>query len=1069
MKQIRKLLLMFPVLMLAGLVHAQKKEITGKVIDENTGKPLGGVNILVNKKKEGAITKEDGTYSVSVSSKTATLIFSYVGYAPQTVSIEGKTTVNVSLVTDVKTNEEVVVIGYGTQKKSSVTGSIAKYKNENLDESPVSRLDQALQGKIAGVSIQNISSEAGAAPKVRIRGLSSINAGADPLIVVDGHPLPDGLTFSNMGDVESVEVLKDAASTAIYGSRGASGVIIITTKSGKPGKTVYSFKVATGIKSAYKLYPVMTTSEYTNMLFYEAALKAKDTSIGPLSITDIALGGDRGAYVIEQTLMGGVGNNWQSTAIRDANVKNVLLNVSGGADKLGYYISANYQKDQGIMYHSEYERFNVMSKFFGQLSKRVKFTFNINPSYFKIERPSVNFTDFVRYPSYIPVYLNESTASFVRQNPLFADVKAGDFAQARYFNGRVYGGTMPDGSTWINGNEIDAFGTSTNSPKSVLETETITSNEYRLLTSGSFTFNILPGLDFKTLGSCYINFTSGLDFTKRNSSRAGDVNSGVYTNRTYIDLLSENTFTYNIKIKQHAFGLLAGFTAQKTTVKQERVTGLDYPSDNITTLNTALIIDQDKNSTFTTNNQVGLVSYLARLTYAFKDRYLLATSFRTDGSSYFAPGKKWGKFESISMGWIASRENFIKNNFKWINNLKFRGSYGAVGNNRIVNFAFLDLLYPANYPFNVSNGTATNGQVPSTQIFPNPDITWERTFQYNGGLDLSILKNSVILTLDVYQSKTDQLLLKQAALGFSGVPLTWNNIGKLQTNGIELQISTTNIDKKGIKWTTLGNISHNENKVLELGAEALLLNQGERNELYMNKVGGPLIQFLGYKTDGVWLSQAAIDAAKAKGLTSPLSNMFVPGGLKIVDVNGDNVIDYNDRTVIGNPYPDFNWGITNTCKYNGFDLSFTFQGVQGGKLINGDPNYTEIKRTNRNYNTNRWLSPMYPGDGKTPYSTNGFNWMLTDYVVEDASYYSLREVNFGYTFPAVSLKRLKINTLRLYFSAQNLFYHSAKGYRGINPEAGSNTGPYNTPLVDGYQRGAFPINKTFLFGVGFNF
>ena len=304
MKQLRTVLLLLPVLLLAGLVHAQKKEVTGKVIDEGTGKPIGGANVLINKKKEGAITKEDGTYSSSVSSKATELIFSYVGYVSQTVSIGGMSTVNVSLVTDVKTNEEIVVIGYGTQKKSSVTGSIAKYKNEYLDEAPVSRLDQALQGRIAGVSIQNISSEAGAAPKVRIRGLSSVNAGADPLIVVDGHPLPDGLAFSNMGDVESIEVLKDAASTAIYGSRGASGVIIITTKNGKSGKPKYSFKFATGVKSAYKLYPVMTTTEYTNLLFYEASLKARDPGIPPLTANDTATGAERGAYVIEQTLMG---------------------------------------------------------------------------------------------------------------------------------------------------------------------------------------------------------------------------------------------------------------------------------------------------------------------------------------------------------------------------------------------------------------------------------------------------------------------------------------------------------------------------------------------------------------------------------------------------------------------------------------------------------------------------------------------------------------------------------------------------------------------------------------------
>lgn len=282
-------------------------------------------------------------------------------------------------------------------------------------------------------------------------------------------------------------------------------------------------------------------------------------------------------------------------------------------------------------------------------------------------------------------------------------------------------------------------------------------------------------------------------------------------------------------------------------------------------------------------------------------------------------------------------------------------------------------------------------------------------------------------------------------------------------------MSSTNIAKKKFKWTTSANFSHTRNEILELGKEAYLLNQGERTEVYQNKVGDPLIQFFGYKTDGVWLSQADIDAAKAKGLTSNLSNVFTPGGLKLVDVNGDNIIDNNDRTVIGNPYPDFTWGITNTINYEAFDLSFSFQGVQGGSLINGDANYNESRRMLRVFNTNRWLSPMFPGDGKTPYSTIGFNWMLTDYVVESASYFALRDVNLGYTLPAAAAKFIKMNSLRVYFSAQNLYFHMAKGYRALNPEGRSNSGAYGSALIDGYQRGSFPIPKTFVFGVDINF
>ena len=283
-----------------------------------------------------------------------------------------------------------------------------------------------------------------------------------------------------------------------------------------------------------------------------------------------------------------------------------------------------------------------------------------------------------------------------------------------------------------------------------------------------------------------------------------------------------------------------------------------------------------------------------------------------------------------------------------------------------------------------------------------------------------------------------------------------------------MQLNSVNIRKANFSWTTAANISHTKNEVMELGNEAYLLNEGERNELYLNKVGNPLIQFYGFKTDGVWLSQGQIDQAVANGLTSPLANAFVAGQLKVVDVNGDNVIDNKDRTVIGSPYPDFTWGMTNTITYGAFDFTFTFQGVQGGQLINGDPNYDEVKKLVRPYSNNRWISEMYPGDGKTPaYNKAAFNWMLTDYIVEDASYYALREANLGYKFPENKIKFAK--TLRIYLSAQNLYFHSAKSYRGINPESRFTSGPYGSALLGGYQRGGFPIPRTLVFGVDVTF
>ncbi len=1068
-----KCLFFVSLLAISGIVSAQNKTITGKVTNQATGEPLQGVSILADKKKGAVTTKEDGTYSITLSATSSTLIFSSVGFAAQSVLIGDRTKIDIALVSTATSMNEVVVIGYGTQKKGNVTGAVSKYKNEKLDEAPVSRLDQALQGKIAGVQIQNVSSEAGSDPKINVRGITSVNATTSPLVVVDGHPIADGLQFVNMADVESVEVLKDAASAAIYGSRGAGGVILITTKSGKAEKPKYSLKVSTGAKTQYELYPMMTTTEYTNMLYYEAALKSKDPSITPPTGTAIIANNERAAYIVENTIMGGQATNWQEQALRNALVRNVQLSVSGGKKDVRYFLSGAYQKDEGMMYHSEYDKYSVRGKLDVDLTKKLKFTLNFNPSYIKRERPSVNFIDFVRFQSFLPVYHTAASAAFVTQASQWANVHVGDFAQARHFNGRIYSGLMPDGTMYTSTAALDPFNTANNTPKSIMETRTINSNDYRIVTSGDLTYNIIPGLDFKTLGSVFAGYSNAVDYAKRNSSKDGDINKGVFSNRLTIDLLSENTLTYTKQIKEHSITALVGFSAQKTTVKIEQTTGLDFPSDNTPALSTALQIDQSKDATFDYKDQTGLLSGFARILYSYKNRYLLNASFRRDASSFFGPNHKAGDFPAASVGWVASQEKFM-DKVKWVNNLKFRASYGLSGNNRISQFAYLDLLYPANYSFGSGTGSSTAGQSPSNPpaslgaVLSDPALTWERTFQFNGGFDATLFNNFVNLSLDVYRSRTEELLLKQSSMAITGYSQVWNNIGSMQNLGLEFEVTTNNFRKKNFRWSTTANISHNENKIRELAGEAYLLNQGERTELYRNMPGRPLVEFFGYKTDGVWLSQAQIDAAKAAGLTSNLSNLFVPGGLKLVDVNSDNVIDEKDRVVTGNPYPDFIWGVTNNITFHNLDVSFTFQGSQGGELVNGDPNYNETKRYNKNYNTNRWLSPMFPGDGKTPYSTVGFNWMLTDYVVEDASYYCLREVVIGYSFKKLA-KKAHLGNLRAYFSAQNLFFHSAAGYRGINTEGRFSTGPYNTALVDGYQRGSFPMPKTFLFGIDVNF
>ena len=1060
MKSIKLLATIIPLFFLTVLVQAQNKEIKGKITDQATGLPLSGASVLSNN-NTGVATKEDGTFTISVGNEVKSLKVSFVGYVSQNITINGRKVINVTLNPEVNQQNDVVVIGYGTQKKSSLTGAISKFKNEKLDEAPVSRVDQALQGKIAGLNIQNTSSESGAAPKISIRGISSLNAGASPLIVIDGLPVPDGLSFLNPADVESIEVLKDAASAAIYGSRGASGVIMVTTKKGTTSKPKYTFKYSAGQKKAYTRYDIMTTEEYAGMLFNEMKLRSTDPTV--VQSTNTVVDGDRASYIIENEIRNGESTDWQSESLRAGKFTNVQLGATGGSKDVRYYVSGGYQNDEGMMNKSNYEKFNVRTKVDIDLSNKVKLSINLNPSFAKKLSPSQNFTNFWRAPTWLPVYHNAASAALVNTNPQYAGILPGDFAHPRHFSGLKYSGTMPDGTSWTSATTANPSGSAQQNPYSDVTRSDISMMEYRLQSSAELSIELAKGLIFKTVGSTLMNYANGLSFYERDYNSEGSNNIGVFTNNKYTDLLSENTLNYKKSVKKSDIAVLAGFTSQTTKVQNQRTTGNDFPSDDIRTLNSAAQLD--KTGTTGTNNQIGLLSYLGRINYAYDDKYLLSVSYRTDGSSYFAQGKKWGSFPSISGGWVLSKEKLLSG-ISWLSNLKVRSSYGQSGNNRIVDFAFLDLLYGANYTYGSGTGVSSPGLVSSSDYLSNPNITWETTNQNNYGIDLSLFRNRVGITLDMYRSTTDKLLLQQSAMAFTGVPQFWNNLGSLENKGFELELTTKNIQGEKLSWTTSANISRNRNKILKLGTEAFLLNQGERTEVYRNKVGDPLVVFYGFKTDGVWLSQEQITASNLK---SSLSGMLVPGGLKIVDMNRDGTLDNNDRTDLGNPYPDFNWGITNTFKYKNIDFSFLVQGVQGGKVINGDPNYNESRRTIKIYNQNRWVSAANPGDGKTPFSTNGYNWMLTDYVIENGSYFALREVNLGYTLPTSSIKKLKITSMRFYLSAQNLYFHTAKGYRSLNPEGRFSNGPYSSVLIDGYQRGAFPIPQTITAGIDINF
>jgi TonB-linked SusC/RagA family outer membrane protein len=1015
-------------------------KVSGTIIDSKK-EPLIGVNILVKGATTGTISDFDGRFSIDVPNTKSVLIISYIGYKSIEKSIVANQPLMIVMEEDTRMIDEVVVVGYGVQKKSHLTGSVSKYKDENMGDLAVSRLDQALQGKIAGVQIQSTTSEVGEAPQIRVRGMGSISASNEPLVVVDGYPVADGLAFVDMNDVESVEVLKDAASSAIYGSRGANGVILVTTKSGDVTKPKYTIKTYAGYKTVYKLHDMMRANDYVDLLIDEAA---------------------KGGPAVTNTNLAwkGIDNftDWQREGLRDvAKISNVQLSVSGGKKEAKYYISSSYTSDEGVMLHSKYDKFNFRAKLDGTLSKNVEFGLNMSPSFSKKETPASNFIDFYRTYSWLPVRHTAATAAITGQ-PI------GSYAAGRHFNGKDY--TDADGNVFT----ADPWSTANNNPRSVMDNETRFTEDYRMTTSAYLNIKLAKGLDFKTSNGYYIQYRDYNRYHNQNAKSDGDANYGEYSNRLIIDLLSENTLNYSKTVGKHDFTGLLGYTANKVNTKTAGIKGTGFPTDYINTLNaaTAITIDESgERMTYTMSEEEVLLSGLSRLTYSYDGKYLMSGSLRADASSKFGPENQLGWFPSVSLGWRASEESFIKN-LADIDQLKLRASWGVTGNNDIENYAAYNKLQSSNYTFG-SGSILQAGLVNTSNTLGNRAISWEQSYEYNAGFDLSILKSRVNLTIDAYYSITKSLLFQQPAMAITGFTEYWNNIGKVRNKGLEVELNTYNIKKKNFEWQTSLNFSINDNRLLQLGnGQDRFISEGERTEKYIAKVGGPSIQYFGYKTDGIWLSQ---DEINNSGFTFAEGKTVVPGTLKIVDLDGNKIINADDRQELGNPFPAFSWGMSNSFKIQNFDVSIQFQGVQGVTVLNGDIYYQETKKINKAYTANRYISAEYPGDGITPTfaNGNGMQWEYTDYALQDASYAAIRDLSIGYKFDKKLMKKLSISSFRIYASAQNLLYIWSSDYKGINPEARSTSSQYDSPLISGYQRGAFPLQKGFTFGCELGF
>lgn len=1036
-------------LLLIQSLSAQNIGVSG-IVKAPDGTPLVGISVLVKGTTNGVVSDNNGGYSISNVPVNGTLVFSSIGFATQEIQVNSRRTIDIVMREDQLLLDELVVIGYGVQKKSHLTGSIAKVKTQGMEDIPVSRLDQALQGKVAGLNIQNTTSEAGMAPTIRVRGMGSISASSSPLIVVDGYPISGGLEMVNSSDVESIEILKDAASSAIYGSRAASGVILITTKSGMADKPSYNVKVSSGFKKTYKRVERYSMEEYiTIRRSMKAAYDEYMTSTG--SSSRLNINNELAAYAVGE--MFGF-RDWQNLGLQTANISNIQANVSNGNDKIKYYLSGNYDYDEGIMIYSQYNKLNLRAKVDAKLSKNVEIGISMSPNYSKRRRPSNSsggwYNNLIRTGDWMPVYHTQESVDFITaQRSSFAK-KPGDYVLGADFSNLNF--TLKDGTVI---NKGTPWNTSDNSPINIADKTNFIEENYSLNTNSYINVKILDGLTFRTSNGFHFSYMNEDYFIKSDGLKPGNLAAGTYENELLLDFLSENTLNYSRTMGKHSLELLAGYTANLTKIRTAAMAGT-FGNDYVSTFNAATALTQT--DTYTYKETIALESYLARVNYSYADKYLFSASWRADGSSKFGPNNRYGYFPSVSVGWRVTEEGFMKN-LPWINRLKLRGSYGVAGNNNIANYAAYNTLSLVNYPLGSGTGTVNAGYINTSQTVGNRSLTWEQTNEFDVGLDFSFLDSRINGSIDYYNSRTKSLLLQQDIPAITGFLNYWNNVGKIRNAGIEIELDTYNIRNSNFEWQTMFNIAANRNKLLSLGGDQTFnLQLGERNEGYAAIVGQPAIQYYQFKVLGIYMTQAEAAESGISGASG--------GTLKVWD-NGDKILNEEDRVQSGTPFPDFTWGLTNSFRYKSIDLSILIQGSQGGKIVNGDINYAEYRRYVKSGNlANAWVCDGVQGDGKTPINSGGINWMWTDYVLEDASYAALREVTLGFTLKSDLAKKIGMKSLRVYASGQNLLFLTSKGLRLVNPEARTKPGSaYDSPLVDGYSRGGFPLQTTVSFGL----
>ncbi|CAG5068963.1 TonB-dependent receptor P3 [Dyadobacter sp. CECT 9623] len=1048
MKHILPIILAFLVAVTAA--DAQTIKVKGRVTGISDTDPLPGVSVIIKGTQRGTTTDADGAYSIDVPDGNTVLVFSFVGYKTVEEPVGSRNEVAVKLSAENKALEEVVVVGYGTQSKRAVTGSVISVNYDKFKDRSFSNVTQSLAGTMPGVNISQSQGAPGASPVIKIRGVSSITAGTNPLIVVDGVPLENfNLNLINPQDIESIEVLKDASSAAIYGSRGSSGVILVTTKMGKAGKVNVSANIEYGTQKVVRRVKMMDAQQ-----FIETYKDAKNNAW-------IAQGGNASDLndVRPATLripddfrnnpeQFGKGTDWQDVMFRTAPSFNAQFSVSGGTEKTQYLFSAAYLDQTAVLDENYYKRLSIRSNVKTAINSRLTVGLNLGiTSIFDRTEGTQGKSDVIslglQSNPHFPVYNENGNLGF--RDPNSTWFRFTSFADMNLWH--PYSLTR----------EVDKARKSFNTlATGFLEYEVVKDLRFRTSLSGNL---------YNTRNSFYWNDKQkyGYSAVLAAQGNAGDA--------YMINWLSENTLNYDKKIGEHAFTGLLGYTIQKQRDETMYVASNNFPNDLVHTLNAGTVTAGN-----TTASEWSLLSYLARVQYNFKNKYFLAGAIRRDGMSRFGSDNKWGYFPSVSAGWLISDESFLSS-VPAINNLKLRASYGVTGNNQIPNYGPISLLAGAPY---VNGATLANGLKVSG--LANPGLKWEKTNQFNIGVDLGLFNNRINLSAEYYNSITRDMLLFVPIPDITGFSSQLTNIGKMRNRGVELNISTKNF-AGDFYWNTDFNISRNRNKVLQLGPGNAPIQYVDNVVTVRTEVGQPVSNFFGYIFDGVFKNQAEIDAY-------PHHVSTTPGDPKARDVNGDGKISDADRTILGNYQPDFIAGITNTVGYKGFEFSFLLQGSFGGEIANNNVRYLGTWDNGRNFYEsmyNYWRSESQPGDGKhfKP-SVNylGLQKQFSSYWVEDASFIRVKNIRVSYALPSSVTSKLKIRDARVYINAENV--HLFSKYTGYDPEnttygttsysssmetAGSYTSG-NAPVpgaFSGVDYGSYPLPRVITVGIKADF